>query len=312
MKVLVVSPNYFPEQILSKLKGVAEVISKNISQKELLDEIEDYDAVLTRVDTKFDRKVLKKGKKLKVIGSATTGLNHIDLLFAKKRGITIVNLSGTHTLPTAEYTFSLILSLVKRIPWAYNSLKSGVWERHRFFGDNMEGKVLGIIGFGKIGSRVGKYATNFGMRVIAYDPYISSSKIRKMGVKLVTLDYILKNSDVITLHAYLSSETEKIINARAFLKMKPAVFLVNVGRGELVDEDALLSALVKNKIAGAALDVFKDEPLSKSSRLIKYTETHDNLLITPHIAASTNESVEEAAEEIVDRVKELLEEWFSR
>jgi len=306
MKVLVVSPNYFPKDILSKFKKIANVVSKNLSQDELLKEIEEYDGVLTRVDTKFDKNILSRAKKLKVIGSATTGLNHIDLASAKERKIQIINLSGTHTLPTAEYTFSLILSLVKRIPWANNSLSSGLWERHKFFGNNMEGKILGIIGFGKIGSQVGKYAINFGMKVVAYDPYIDSLKAEKLGVKLTTLDNLLKNSDIITLHPILSAETKGMINTKAFSKMKPTVFMVNVGRGELVDEDALLNALSKNKIAGAALDVFTEEPLPKNSKLIKYAKSHDNLLITPHIAASTKESVREAAREIVGKVKEFL------
>ncbi len=306
MKVLVVSPNYFPDYILSELDEVAEVVSKNLSQKELLSEIEDYDAILTRVDTKFDKEILKQAKKLKVIGSATTGLNHIDSIYAKRKRINIINLSGTHTLPTAEYTFSLILSLVKKIPWAHNSLSKGLWQRHRFFGNNMEGKILGIIGFGKIGSRVGKYARDFGISVIAYDPYIKSSLVKSLGAKLVTFDELLKTSDIITLHPFLSPETKNMINAKAFSKMRPTAFLINVGRGELVDEKALLLALAKKQIAGAALDVFIEEPLPKSSKLIEYAKTHENLLITPHIAASTNESVREAAKEIVHKVKEFL------
>lgn len=306
MKILVVSPNYFPDNILSELRDVAEIVSKNISHEELLNEIGDYDAVLTRVDTKFSKEILSRAKKLKVIGSATTGLDHIERFYAEKKGIHIVNLSGTHTLPTAEYAFSLMLSLAKKIPWAHNSLSKGTWERHKFFGNNMEGKILGVIGFGKIGSKVGKYAKNFGMNVLVYDPYISKSIAEDMGAKITTLDDLLKNSDFISLHAYLSPETKNIINAKAFSKMKPTAFLINVGRGELVDEDDLLDALTKKKIAGAALDVFIDEPLPKDSELIKYAKSHNNLLITPHIAASTEESVREAAKEIVHNVKEFL------
>ncbi len=306
MKVLVVSPNYFPRDILSELQGIAEIVSKNLSPKELFQEIEDYDAILTRVDTKFDKKVLEAAKKLKVIGSATTGLNHIDLNCAEKRNIKIISLSGTHTLPTAEYTFSLILSLVKKIPWAHNSLSEGLWERHNFFGNNIEGKTIGVLGFGKIGSCVGRYAKGFGMEVLAYDPYVNKSFVQDIGAKLVTFDDLLKNSDILTLHAFLSPETKNIINAKALSKMKPSAFLINAGRGELVDEDALLTALAKKEIAGAALDVFKEEPLPKNSRLIKYAKAHDNLLLTPHIAASTRESVEEAGKEIVHRVKEFL------
>lgn len=306
MKVLVVSPEFFSNDILSSLNKIAKVTSRNLSYKQLLNQIAEYDAVLTRVDTKFDKNVLRKAKKLKVIGSATTGLNHIDLDYAKERNIHIISLSGTHTLPTAEYTFSLILSLVRKIPWAYNSFSEGLWERHKFFGNNIEGKTLGIIGFGRIGSRVGRYAKSFGMNILTYDPYINKSLAKKIGGKITMLDDLLKKSDIIVLHAYLSPKTKNMITQEAFLKMKPSVFLINTARGEMINEEDLLSALNKKKIAGAALDVFIEEPLSPSSKLLKYAKAHDNLLLTPHIAASTKESVREAATEIVHKVKEFL------
>ncbi len=306
MKILVVSPEYFPEEILSELKPVANVDTKKLSREELLNEIENYDAVLTRVDVKFDREVLERARNLKVIGTATTGMDHIDVGYANSKGIKILNLSGAHTVPTAEHTFSLILSLVRKLPWAYESLKQGKWERHRFFGIELDGKTLGTVGFGKIGSRVAKYAKSFGMNILTYDPYISRDLANEIGVKITILDDVLQNSDVITIHAFLSPETRKMINSGAISKMKSTAFLINAARGEIVDIDALIDALKNKKIAGAALDVFDEEPLPTDSKLIEYAKENDNLIITPHIAASTKEAIYNAAKETVQKVKEFL------
>ncbi|MBI2545147.1 MAG: hydroxyacid dehydrogenase [Candidatus Aenigmarchaeota archaeon] len=306
MKVLVVSPNYFPEDILSEFDGVADVVCRDMSREELLNEIGNYDAVLTRVDTTFDKHVLEKATRLKVIGTSTTGLDHIDVEDAIARGIKIFNLSGTHTVPAAELTFSLILSLVRKIPGAHSSLSSGKWNRHEFVGTELEGKTLGIIGFGRIGSRIGEYAKVFGMKIIAYDPYVDKSIVEKIGVKMVTLDDLFHNSDVITLHSFLSPETRDMINSSSISKMKKNAFLVNVSRGELVNDDDLLDALNEGKIAGAALDVFTEEPLPSNSKLTEYARTHDNLILTPHIGASTKEAVIKSAKEIVHNVKEFL------
>ena len=305
MKIIVVSPEYFPEDTLSRLEQIAQIYSKKLSRKELISEIGEYDGVLTRVDVRFDSEVLEKARKLKAIGTATTGLNHIDVGYANSRGIKIFNLSGTHTIPTAEHTFSLILSLARRVPWAFESLKKGEWERHRFFGSGLEGKTLGIIGFGRIGSRVAGFAKGFGMKVITYDPYVRESVIRSAGAKKASLDDVLR-SDIISIHASLSKETKKMINSTAISRMKSSALLINTARGEIVDEKALLDALEKKRIAGAALDVFADEPLRKNSDLIKYAKLNDNLIITPHLGASTNEAVRESAMEIVGKMKDFF------
>lgn len=306
MNILVVSPEYFPEEILLELKEIGNVSSKKLSREELLNEIENYDAVITRVDVKFDKEVLEKASKLKVIGSGTTGLDHIDVDYANSKGIKIINLATTHTIPAAEHTFSLMLSLAKKIPWAHDSLKRGEWERHKFFGMELQGKILGIIGFGKIGSMVARYAKSLGMNILTYDPYINRDLANEIGAKVTNLDEVLQQSDVITIHAFLSPETRKMINSYALSKMKNTALLVNVARGEIIDDDALLDALKNNKIAGAALDVFEEEPVPINSKLIEYARSHDNLIITPHIAASTKESVQNAAKEIVQKVKEFL------
>ncbi len=306
MKILVAAPEYFPDEILAELKDIADVDSKKLSRKELLGVIGNYDAVLARVDVKFDEELLSKAAKLKVIGSGTEGLDHIDVKYADSRGIKIFNLAGAHTIPAAEYTFSLIAALARKIPWGYESLKNGKWERSSFFGMELEGKTLGTIGFGKIGSRVAKYAKSFGMDILTYDPYINQKSADDIGVKVTTLDDVLKNSDIITVHAFLSPETRKMINSETLSKMKNTAILVNTARGEIVDNDALIDALRNCKIAGAALDVFDEEPLTPDSKIIQYANENQNLLITPHIAASTKEAVEKAARETVKNVKEFL------
>lgn len=306
MKIIVVSPEYFPEDILLELRTIGDVVSKKLSREELLNEIEKYDAVLTRVDVKFDKEVLDKARNLKVIGSATTGLDHIDVQHANSKGINIINLSGTHTTPTAEYTFSLILALAKKVPQAYDSLKKGEWDRGKLFGIELEGKSLGVIGFGKIGSKVARYARSFGMNVLAYDPYINEDLAGEVGAKVTTFDDILQDSDIITIHSFLSPETRGMIDSKAFSKMKTTALLINAARGEIVDEQALLDALKNKKIAGAALDTFAQEPLPSTSKLMEYANENQNLIITPHMAASTKESVYTSAEEIVRKVKELL------
>ncbi|MBI2675795.1 MAG: hydroxyacid dehydrogenase [Candidatus Aenigmarchaeota archaeon] len=306
MKILVASPEYFPTDILSELEEIGDVDCEKLSYEELLDRIGDYDAVLTRVDVKLDKKILEKAAKLKAIGSATTGLDHIDMKYAASKGIKIFSLSGSHTVPTAEHTFSLILALAKKVPWAFDSLKKGEWERNRFFGLELDGKTLGIIGFGKIGSRVAVYAKSFGMRILTYDPYINKELAESVGAEIVSLDELLKDSDIITIHAFLSPETRKMINSETISKMKKTAFLVNVARGEIIDEASLLEALKNKKIAGAALDVFIEEPLPPNSELIKYAKKNSNLIITPHMAASTGEAIRRSAKEIVGKVKEFL------
>ncbi len=305
MNILVVAPEYFPKEVLDEL-SFATVDAKKLSREELLNEIENYDVVLTRVDVKFDKEVLERAGKLKVIGSGTTGLDHIDVDYANSKGIKIINLSGAHTISTAEYTFSLMMTLARRIPWAYESLKKGEWERDKFFGTELEGKTLGTIGFGKIGSRVSKYAKSFGMNVLTYDPYINMNLADEIEVKVTTLDDVLQNSDIITIHTFLSPETRSMINSCAFSKMKKTALLINAARGEIVNEEDLLDALTAKRIAGVALDVFEQEPLPLNSKLIAYAKENGNLLITPHIAASTKEAIYCATKEVVGKVKEFL------
>ncbi len=299
--ILITEPEYFDWEAIEILKSVGSVTTKRLTKQELTKEIENIDVLVCRIETQVDKTVLDAAKKLKIIGSATTGLNHIDVEYAKQKGVKIINLSGTHTTSTAEYTFSLILTLAKRIPWAFESLRNGKWERHKFFGHTLHGKTLGIIGYGKIGRQVAEFAKAFGMNIIAFDPYVKSADIR-----LVSLEDLLKESDVVTIHAMLTKETENLIGEEQFKLMKKDAILVNAARGQIVNSAALINALKNGLILGAAQDVFTEEPLPPTDQLIKYAKDHNNLLITPHIAATTYEASHEAGLEIATRITQEL------
>ncbi|HLD56947.1 MAG TPA: hydroxyacid dehydrogenase [archaeon] len=301
VSILVTEPEYFDRETIDVLKSVGTVTARRLAKEELVKEIENVDILVCRIETQVDKAVLDAAKKLKIIGSATTGLNHIDLEYAKQKGVQIINLSGTHTTSTAEYTFSLILALSKRIPWAFENLSNGIWERHKFFGHTLHGKTLGVIGYGKIGRQVASYAKALGMNIIAFDPYVKSADIR-----LVSLEDLLKESDVITIHAMLTKETENLIGEQQFKLMKESAIIVNAARGQIVNSEALINALKEKLILGAAQDVFVQEPLSPTDSLIKFAKENSNLLITPHIAATTYEAAHEAGLEIATKVKEEL------
>jgi len=306
MEILVVSPEYFPEDILSELKPFANVVSRKLSREELANEIEKYTVILARIGIKFDKELLERAKNLKVLATATTGTDHIDLEYARGRGIQVISAPGVNAVATAEHAFGLILSLIRKIPWAFDSIKNFDYKRSEFLGNELKGKNIGIIGFGRIGSQVGRYAKAFGMTILTYDPYINQNLADEIGAKVVSLDELLGNSDVITLHAFGSPENENMISFDEFSKMKNTAFLINVARGSLVDEDALLDALKNKKIQGATIDVVKEEPPGKDNKLIEYARENNTLIITPHLGGSTKEAVYDAAVHVVRKVKEFL------
>jgi len=299
--ILITEPEYFDQEAVYILKSVGTVTAKRLTKQELIKEIENVDVLVCRIETHVDKTILDAAKKLKIIGSATTGLNHIDVEYAKQKGVKIINLAGTHTTSTAEYTFSLILTLAKRIPWAFENLKTGVWERYRFFGHTLHGKTLGVIGYGKIGRQVAEYAKTFGMNIIAFDPYVKTADIR-----MVSLEDLLREADVITIHAMLTKETENLIGEEQFKLMKKNAILVNAARGQIVNSESLIKALKNGVILGAAQDVFAEEPLPPTDPLIRFARENQNLLITPHIAASTHEAIHEAGLEIATRIRDEL------
>jgi D-3-phosphoglycerate dehydrogenase len=264
--------------------------------------IPEYDAVIIRSSARVDADLLAVASKLRVVGRAGVGLDNVDIDAASLRGVIVMNTPGANTIATAEHTLAMLLSLCRHVPQADGSLRTGEWARSRFQGVQLYGKILGVVGLGRIGARVAQRAQAFGMTIIAFDPYISDEVARELNVELVKVGELMSRSDFITLHAALTPDTRGVINAERISQMKPGVRLVNCARGALVDEAALVDALRSGHIAGAALDVFVDEPLPADSPLRELP----NVVLTPHLAASTLEAQRDVGTQIVDQVLDAL------
>lgn len=298
MKVLVADS--VGEEGIALLRSCAEVdIKTDLKPDELISIIGDYDALVVRSQTQVTAKVIEAGKKLQVIGRAGVGVDNIDVEAATRLGIVVVNAPSSNTISAAEHTIALILSLARHIPRANASLKSGEWRRNEFTGIEVRNKTLGIIGLGNVGSEVAKRAAGLEMKLLGYDPFVSPDYARNFGVEVVPLEQLLKESDFITLHVPLTNSTKGLIGAKELALVKPTARLVNTARGGLVDEEALVKAINRGRMAGAAFDVFTTEPLT-SSILFE----NDNIIVTPHLGASTVEAQalvsEDVAEQIVD------------
>jgi len=287
--------------ILKKVKEFKVDVKLKLLPDELKKIIKDYDALLVRSGTKATKDVIEAATKLKVIGRAGVGLDNVDLAAASKRGIIVMNTPGGNTISTAEHAMSLILALSRNIPQADASTKKGQWERKKFMGVELYGKVLGIIGLGRIGAEVAKRAASFGMKVIAYDPFLSLDKAKEAGVESVELKDIFKRADYITAHTPLTDETKHIIGKKAISQMKQDVRIINCARGGIVDEAALLEGINSGKVAGAALDVYEKEP-PKESPLIGC----DKVILTPHLGASTEEAQVNVAIDIANSARDAL------
>ena len=261
----------------------------------------DCDALVVRSAVKVTKDVLKASPKLRVIGRAGVGVDNVDLPAATEAGVLVMNTPGGNAISVAEHTLALMLSMARAIPQASFSTKAGKWEKKKFLGNELRGKTLGVIGLGSIGREVVKRAKPFEMKVIGHDPYVSPQTARDMGVDLVSLDELYKQSDYLTLHVAHTPETERMMNAAAFAKMKPGVRIVNCARGELVHEEDLNAALASGKVAGAALDVFLKEPPEQNPLFV-----HESLVATPHIAGSTEEAQEIVGIRIVEQMIEYL------
>jgi len=261
-----------------------------------------YDGLIIRSSVQMDAGLLAAASRLKVIGRAGMGLDNVDIDAASLQGVIVMNTPGANTIATTEHTMAMLLALCRHIPHADASIRAGQWARSEFMGVQLYRKTLGIVGLGRVGARVAQRAQAFGMKVVAFDPYISDDVARELKATLVELDDLLADSDFITLHTALTSETRGLISAQAIAHMKPGVRLVNCARGALVDEAALVDALRSGHIAGAALDVFAGEPLPADSPL----RALPNALLTPHIAASTVEAQQDVGTQIVDQVLSAL------
>ena len=319
IRILNLEPDNYSDSARQILRSLGELDERYLSRAELLDCLSEYDVLIVRLAHQIDREVLDAGVQLKAVISATTGLDHIDLEYAEQKRIAVLSLKGeTQFLrtiqATAEHTWALLLALMRRLPWAFQSVLISNWDRDAFRGHDLCGKRLGIVGLGRLGQRVVEYAVAFGMQVYAYD--IS----RREGIADVTicesLEELLRQSDVLTLHVPLNAETVNLIGPAELRLLPSGAVLVNTSRGRVVDESALLSALKSGQLAGAALDVIAAEQTSvdvKSGRdeLLAHASTHNNLLITPHIGGATVESMAATEVFMANKLVRFLEDSFS-
>ena len=263
-----------------------------------------YDAVVVRSGTKLTKELLEAGKNLKVVGRAGVGVDNVDLPTATKHGIIVMNTPEGNTISTAEHTVSMLLALARKIPQAYAHVSSGEWKRTKFTGTEVNGKVLGVIGFGRIGREVAKRAASFNMRVIAYDPFIPADVIKQYGVESGDLETVLKTADFITVHTPLTGETKYLLGEKNLKLCKKGVRIVNCARGGIVEEKALIEAIKSGQVAGAALDVFEKEPPAPDNPLLKMSE----VICTPHLGAATEEAQENVAVDVARQVIDALHE----
>jgi D-3-phosphoglycerate dehydrogenase len=305
MRILNTIGSDFTPQAKAILEKVAVVDYKILSQNELEKVIDEYDGVLIGLGLVFSNNVLEKARRLKVIATATTGLDHIDIESAKQRGIDVLSLRGEEEFlntitGTAELAFGLLLDLSRFIPWSFEAVKRGEWRREEYRGHSLAGKTLGIVGMGRLGRIMAWQATGFGMKVIyndPKDPIFFYNDYQSQEYKKVSLDELLEQSDAVSIHAHLSNETENMFGTREFELMKNSAYLINTSRGKIVDEAALLKALERGDIAGYACDVMADalafEQSGKAAHpLIEYAKNHRNVLIVPHTGGMTVESRE--------------------
>ncbi len=300
VKVLVCDPIDREGIEMLKKAGLKVDIKKKISKEELKRIVADYEVLIVRSRTKITSEVIDSAKRLRIIGRAGSGLDNIDIEYAKDRGIEVLNTPEPISTAVAELTIGLMISLARRIPYADQSMKRGEWLKGRLKGCQLKGKTLGLVGFGNIGVKVAEIAKALGMKILVNKRTLPT--VKDSDVEFVSLHSLLRRSDFISLHVPLSNETAKMIGEKEIGMMKKGAYLINTSRGAVVDEKALLKALKDGKLSGAALDVFEVEP-PDNMELIKM----ENVICTPHIGAQTAEAQREAsieiAEKIIDRLK---------
>jgi D-3-phosphoglycerate dehydrogenase len=289
--------------LLNSMDGVEPVVKTGISEDELVQIIGEHDGLIIRSGTKVTAKVLSNPGKLKAVARAGVGVDNIDIPEATRKGVLVMNTPGGNTLSAAEHTMALILSMSRNVVPACNSLKAGAWDRKKYMGNQLNSKVLGLVGLGRIGMAVANMARGFNMKIVGYDPLAAPPDAEKLGVEVSEdIGKILKEADYISVHVPRNEQTLNMIDAEQIQKMKPTVRLVNCARGGIINEDALYEALAENRIAGAALDVYPKEPPENT----RFTE-FEHCIATPHLGASTEEAqievAVEAAQILVDAIK---------
>lgn len=296
MKVLITDE--VAEEAINKLKEKHEVVYKELRGDALANEIGEYDALMVRSGTKVTSDIIERAERLKVIGRAGIGVDNIDVEAASRKGIYVVNAPSGSTISVAELVIGHMLSLARHLTKADYTLKHGEWAKKKLKGVEIYGKTLGIIGLGRIGRAVAERAKAMGMKIIGYDPYIKECKVAEM----VPLDEVIRKADFITIHVPLTDETRHIIGKEELNMMKNTAYLINCARGGVVDEEALYNALSEGKIAGAALDVFENEPPT-GSKLLEL----DNIVVSPHIGASTKEGQIRAGVICAEQIMKVLD-----
>lgn len=300
-KVLVCDP--IDQAGIDILSQVAQVdVKTGLPVEELVKVVPEYDALMIRSGTRVTAEIIEAGVQLKIIGRAGVGVDNVDVPAATRKGIIVVNSPEGNTIAAAEHALALMLSLSRHIPDANQSVKNGKWERKKFVGTEVYKKTLGIVGLGKIGSHVAAAAKAMGMKLIAFDPFISAERADQLGCRLVDMDVLMQESDYITLHIPKTPETTNLINAKSLAKMKPTARIINCARGGIIDEAALAEALKNGQIGGAALDVYANEPLGESP----LTELGKEVILTPHLGASTTEAQVNVAVDVAEQIRDVL------
>ena len=294
---------------LARENALQVTVKTGLNERELVELIPPFSALVVRSQTKVTAEILNAGNKLRVVGRAGVGVDNVDVETATRRGVVVLNAPGGNTISTAEHAFSLLLSVARKIPQADANVRGKSWDKKNFEGVELYNKTLGVIGVGRIGAELARRAMAFGMRVVAYDPYLSATRARSLQVELMDeLDDLLTGADFISLHTPLTAETRHILDAQRLATTKRGVRIINCARGGLIDEAALAQALRDGHVAGAALDVFETEPLPVDSPL----RDAPNLVLTPHLGASTAEAQESVGIEIAQSIRAVLLEGTIR
>lgn len=298
--ILIAEPDYSVDA-LKKYRSMGSVFFWfGAGTAERAEYLKKAEILVVRLKMAVDKKLIDKMPHLRIIATSTTGLNHIDTGYAAEKGIKVISLRGEMSFlknipSTAEETWGLIISLLRNIPWAYEDVKKGNWDLNRWQGEELRGKTIGILGFGRLGKIVAKYARAFGMIVLACDPNVSASEMARAGAKKTDMDNLFRSSDIVSLHVLLTEATKNLVKMRHLRMMRSSAYLVNTARAELLEKGALFSALKNKLIKGAAIDVLDDEKENgahlKNEPLIKYAKEHSNLIILPHIGGNTREAM---------------------
>lgn len=289
---------------LQPLRDAGVAVEKRIklTPEQLLAAVAECEGLVVRSETKVTAGVMDAARNLRVIGRAGVGVDNIDVPAATARGIVVMNAPDGNTITTAEHTMALLVALARNVPQANASVKASKWERKRFIGAELQGKTLGIVGLGRIGRAVASRARAFGMRIVAHDPFIAAEQARELEIESASLDEVFSRADFLTVHTPLTNETSAIVGREAFARMKTGARVINCARGGLIDEAALYEAITSGKIAGAALDVFEQEPPAADNPLLGL----DEVIVTPHLGASTTEAQEGVAFTVAEQMRDYL------